>query len=135
MAKTILLTQQEGVRVSARCGDHEVIFDWNEERGGTNQGMSPGELLCASLGACTVMTIVRYCRTVGIPVADVTAEAAYESDEKGTRADRYKIRVSLPGGAPGREKAIPRAAKRCYVEKTLENPPEIEIKIEGPGFE
>jgi putative redox protein len=135
MAKTIRLTQQEGVRFTASSGSHEVTIDWKEDEGGTNQGMSPGELLCAALGACTVMNVVRYFETVGVPIEGVTVETACENDEKGSRAERYEIRISLPVGLPKRERAVRRVGELCYVKKTLQNPPEIAVTIEGPGFE
>lgn len=135
MAKTIVLTQQEGVRFSARYGDNEVTIDWKEEEGGTNQGMAPGELVCAALGACTVMNVVRYYKTVGVPLEGVRAEATYESDERDTKAERYELRIFLPVGLRKRERAVHRVANSCYVKKTLLNPPPIEVKIEGPGFD
>ncbi|MBW2058900.1 MAG: OsmC family protein [Deltaproteobacteria bacterium] len=135
MGKTVLLTQQEGVRFSAKCGDNEIVIDWKEEDGGTNRGMSPGELFCASLGACTVMNVVRYYKTVGIPLEGVKAEATYEGDEKNSRATRFEIRISLPVGMPKRERAVRKVADLCYVKKTLRNPPEVTVKIEGPGFD
>ena len=135
MTKTIRLTQQEGVRFTARFGTQDVTIDWKEDEGGTNQGMSPGELLCAALGACTVMNVVRYFETVGVPIEGVTAETTYENDEKDSRAERYEIRISLPVGLPKRERAVRKVAELCYVKKTLQNPPEIAVTIEGPGFE
>ena len=135
MADRIELTQQEGVRISARCGDKEVIIDWNEEAGGTNQGMSPGELLCASLGACVVMNVVRYFKTLGVPLQGVRAETTQETDERGSRAKRFEVRVALPVGLPKREKAVRRVADLCYVKNTLKNPPEFTVIIEGPGFD
>lgn len=135
MSKTIVLTQQEGVRFSARYGDNEVIVDWKEEEGGTDLGMSPGELMCTSLGACTVMNVVRYYKTLGIPIEGVRVEATYEEDQRKSRAERFEIRISLPVGLPKRERAVKRVADICYVTKTLQNPPEVKVKIEGPGFD
>jgi uncharacterized OsmC-like protein len=135
MAKTILLTQQKGVRFSATYGENSVTFDWKEEEGGTNQGMTPGELMCAALGACTVMNVVRYYRTVGVPLEGVKAEATYENDQKDTKAERYELRIFLPVGLPKREGAVHKVANSCYIKKTLLNPPPIEVTIEGPGFD
>ena len=135
MAKTIVLTQQEGVRFSARCGDNEVIIDWKDEHGGTNQGMSPEELLCASLGACTAMNVVRYSNMVGVPLEGVRVEATFESDERNLKAEKFEIRISLPVEIPKRQRAVKKVADLCYVKKTLQNPPEFTVKIEGPGFD
>jgi len=130
-----VLKQQEGFRFSARYGDNEVIVDSKEEKGGTGKGLSPGELLCTALGACTAMSVVRYYRTVGISLEGVRVEAMYEEDEKNSRAERYEIRIVLPVGLPERAQAVKRAANSCYVKKTLQSQPEIIVKIEGPGFD
>ncbi len=135
MVKTIVLTQHEGVRFSARCGDNEVIIDWNEEEGGTNQGVSPGELLCASVGACVVMNVIRYFKTLGVPLEGARAETTHGSDERGSRAKGFEVRVALPIGLPKREKAVRRVADLCYVKNTLTTPPEFTAIIEGPGFD
>jgi uncharacterized OsmC-like protein len=135
MAKTVVLTQQEGVRFSARSGDHQIVIDWPEEEGGTNQGMSPGGLLCASLGACTAMYVVRYFKTLGVSLEGVTAETTCFNDQSNSKAERFEIRISLPKGLPKREKAIQKVAELCYVKKTLQSASECTVKIEGPGFD
>jgi putative redox protein len=131
MAKTIVLTQQEGLRFCAKYGTNEVIVDSKKEKGGTGLGLSPGELLCASLGACTAMRVVRYYKTIGIPLEGVRAEATYEEDQKNSRGEKFEVRIFLPMGFHGRKGAVKRVAEACYVKNTLQNPPEIKIRIEG----
>ena len=41
-------------------GSHELASDEPEKRGGTNTGPSPFELMLASLGACTAITLRMY---------------------------------------------------------------------------
>jgi putative redox protein len=41
-------------------GTHELLSDEPEKRGGTNTGPSPYELMLASLGACTAITMRMY---------------------------------------------------------------------------
>lgn len=130
MSKTITLTHQGGLRFLAKYGRHEVMFDLGEEKGGTDQGMTPGELMCASLGACTAITVARYCQTAGVPVDGMTVQATYEGDRENTRAERFEIKIAMPDGASGREKAIKKAGETCYVKSTLLNVPKVEVKID-----
>ncbi|NIQ38512.1 MAG: hypothetical protein GTN81_07980 [Proteobacteria bacterium] len=130
MAKTIALTQQEGLRFSAKYGNNEVVVDSKKENGGTGLGLSPGELLCASLGACTAMRVVRYYKTIGIALEGVRAEATYEEDQENSRGEKFEVRIFLPVEFHKRKGAVRRVAEACYVKNTLQNPPEIEIRIE-----
>ena len=131
MEKTIVLKQQEGFKFTAAYGNHEVILDLKEEAGGTDQGMTPGELLCASFGACTAMNIVQYCKTIGLPQEGVKVQATYVSDEEDSKAVKFALTIMIPNEISGREKALGRVVDACYVKNTLRNPPEIEVKIES----
>jgi putative redox protein len=130
MTKTIVLTRLDGFKFSAVCGGHQLILDLKEEQGGTNQGMSPGELLCASLGACTAMTIIRYCQTAHIPIdTGIKVEATYVSDNKDSKVEKFEIKIFLPVTSERMERAMNRAASLCYVKNTLKNPPDIVVEI------
>ncbi|MGH9837389.1 MAG: OsmC family protein [Blastocatellia bacterium] len=49
-----------GFRAKITAGNHTLVADEPESAGGTDEGMSPYELLLASLGACTAMTLRMY---------------------------------------------------------------------------
>lgn len=48
------------VRIDA--GDHSFLMDEPAEYGGLGTGPSPFDLLCAALGACTLMTMKLYAK-------------------------------------------------------------------------
>jgi putative redox protein len=130
MKKTIVLNQQEGFKFTAAYGNNEVIADLKEEAGGMDQGMTPGELLCASLGACTAMNIVQYCETIDMPIEGLKVYATYSSDEEDSRAEKFVLKIVMPKEISGREKALIRVADGCYVKNTLQNSPAIEVQVE-----
>ena len=131
MEKTIVLEQLKDFKFAASYGGHEVILDIKEEDGGTDQGMTPGELLCTSLGACTAMNIVQYCKTINMPLEGLKVQATYISDQEDTKTVKFVLKIILPGKMKEREKALKRVADACYVKNTLCNPPEIKVEIES----
>ena len=69
----ITATLTSGLAVQLSNGRHEWAADEPVEAGGTDTGPNPYELLLASLGACTCITISWYCRGKGLPLESVTA--------------------------------------------------------------
>jgi putative redox protein len=56
----ISLRHTGGARFSAEARHHRVLLDQPAEDGATDQGMSPAELLLASLGGCVGQYVAQY---------------------------------------------------------------------------
>jgi uncharacterized OsmC-like protein len=67
----VKLPLKEGFRTQITAGQHQLIADEPKEAGGTDEGPSPYELLLASLGACTAMTLKMYVERKKLPITDV----------------------------------------------------------------
>jgi putative redox protein len=108
----------EGGREVVVCGDgeglhHEVLAephrlaaDEPPDLGGSDRGPNPYDLLLASLGACTAMTVTMYAKRKGFPLQGVTARlrhsrihaddcAACETEQG--RIDSIRLDVELEG--------------------------------------
>jgi len=74
----VSLKTAEGFRTHITAGANSLIADEPLSAGGRDEGMSPYELLLASLGACTAMTLKMYVERKGLPVTDIEVHLTFE---------------------------------------------------------
>lgn len=105
------------------AGGHLIYADEPKELGGTDEGMSPGALLLASLGSCTAITIRMYADRKELPLEGIKVELAIckeEDMEPGTTISR-KIELLGPLTPEQRERLM-QIADKCPIHKLLSNP-------------
>jgi uncharacterized OsmC-like protein len=118
---------------------HKIVCDQPTESGGFNEGMTPPELLLASLGSCAGYYAVDYLKRNGLLVdgtkVHVTAEKVKPSAKPGEkptgmRIDNFKIDVEIPRElTPEQKHGVEDAVHRCLIHNTLLVPPKIELDI------
>jgi putative redox protein len=126
----ITATLTTGMAVRLSNGRHEWAADEPAEAGGTDTAPNPYELLLASLGACTCITISWYCGNKGLPLDGVSASYEFsrvhaadcedcDIPEKGF-IDKITSDVRIAGNFDEAQKRrLAQIAKRCPVHKTL----------------
>ena len=88
MITTILATAtvqgEQGYAQKITASAHELASDEPIKRGGTNTGASPFELLLASLGACTAITLRMYSerKEWNLGVITITLRMLKDADEQ-----------------------------------------------------
>ncbi|MEM9291527.1 MAG: alpha/beta fold hydrolase [Acidobacteriota bacterium] len=120
----------EGYATDIRTPDHPLRADEPESvSGGTNTGPNPYELLLASLGACTVMTLRMYALRKGWPLESASLRLRHQrihrkdcedcvSEDK--FVDRIDRELFLGGDLDDAQRArLVEIADRCPVHKSL----------------
>lgn len=123
---------REGFRTDISDGRHTLIADEPEHVGGTDLGPSPYELLNASLGACTAMTMRMYAERKGWPLETVEVRLnhakIYAKDcatcetEGHAKIDQITREIHMTGQLDDmQQKRLMEIADKCPVHRTLHN--------------
>jgi putative redox protein len=110
-------------------GPHRLLVDEPTSAGGDDSGPSPYDLLAASLGACTAMTLRLYADLKMLPLERVRVSLRHEKihasdcaecETKEGRIDRMERLIELEGplDEPARAKLL-QIADKCPVHRTL----------------
>ena len=123
--------QQEAV-----FGSHRLIADEPAGVGGLGSGFGPYELLLASLGACTAMTLRLYADQKHWPLqgaqvrlrhSRIHAEDCAECETKAGMLDRIDRVIALEGDLTGEQRSrLMEIADKCPAHRTLKS--EIDIR-------
>lgn len=113
---------QSRYKTKVFAGGHLIYADEPTELGGTDEGMTPGALLLASLGSCTAITIRMYADRKEMALESIVVNLAIlENDNSdGTTITR---KIEFKGELT--EEQITRLlviADKCPIHKLLSNP-------------
>ena len=128
----VTIRHLDGVRFTAETRGHQIIVDQPRDNRGGDTGMTPPELLLASLGSCAAYYALEYLRTRQLPSDGVTVEVEAEKAKAPARLGRFVIRVTVPELDQRHQEGIQRAIRSCIVHNTLHAHPEIEVALELP---
>jgi putative redox protein len=123
------------VQFEIKARQHTIACDQPAENGGSDEGMTPPELLLASLGSCAAFYAAQYLRkfklaTEGTHVL-VTADKVKDPV---ARIDNFRIEIETPLELSDQHRAgVERAVHHCLIHNTLLHPPQILIDIKQPA--
>jgi uncharacterized OsmC-like protein len=125
------------------AGPHRLAADEPTAVGGTDTGLNPYDLLLASLGSCTSMTIALYARrkhwpleavTVRLRHAKIHAADCRDCETKEGIIDRIERDIELAGPLTGEQRArLLEMAGKCPVHRTLESEIDIRTRLTPGG--
>lgn len=108
-------------------GKHTLIADEPAELQGSDTGMSPNELLLASLSSCTAITLQMYINRKMWIVEQITVNLELFATETGTL---IKSKIDVKGEITDEQrKRIHHIADVCPVHKILTGPVSIETTV------
>lgn len=114
-----------GLRTRIVLGNHRLVADEPVDQGGRDQGPAPYDLLLASLGACTAMTLRLYADRKQLPLEAVEVELTHAKEVRTTDGvsrpvDRIRRVIRLGGPlAPEHRERLLDIAGKCPVHRTL----------------
>jgi uncharacterized OsmC-like protein len=129
----VIVEHLGAVQFEIKARQHTLISDQPADNKGYDEGMTPPELLLASLGSCAAYYAVDYLVRNKIAREGVRTRVSAEKVKAPFRLDNFKIEVEVPGGLDdAHRKGLEEAVHRCLIHNTLLQPPKIEVVIQTP---
>jgi uncharacterized OsmC-like protein len=130
-----------GLRAEIAAGRHLLGADEPVDLGGRDEGPDPYQLLLASLGACTSMTLRLYAERKKWPLKAVIVRLSHSRthredcahpEDPDCRIERIEREIELQGPLSEDQKIrLGEIADRCPVHRTLESELEIVTVLRG----
>ena len=137
--EVIVYGDGEGLHQEVFIDSHRLAADEPPESGGSGRGPDPYDLLLASLGACTSITITMYAQSEGLPLQGVTtrlqhsnvhADDCAECETEEGKIDWIELHIALDGPLSDEQRSqLLEIAEKCPVHQTLTS--ETVIRIES----
>jgi uncharacterized OsmC-like protein len=128
-----------GFAQEIHAGRHRMVADEPASAGGTDTGPSPYDLLLASLGACTSMTVAMYARRKAWPLDEVTVHLRHskihaadcaDCETREGMLDRIERDIHFVGKLTDEQRSkLLEIANKCPVHRTLTSEIDIETRL------
>ena len=121
-----------GVCFAVETRGHKIFSDQPIENGGADSGMTPPELLLASLGTCAGYYAMQYLKMRHLSTEGLTVKVEAGKAAQPARLNDFRILIDVPGLQDARHReGVVRAAKNCLIHNTLLHTPSVEIALTG----
>ncbi len=118
------------VQFEAEARGHKIVCDQPLENQGHNEGMTPPELLLASLATCAGFYAVQYLRVRNLPGEGLKVKVTSEKVLHPARLDNFNITIDAPGVTAEKDiEGIRRSAEKCLIKNTMLMPPSINVHV------
>ena len=121
------------VQFEIKARQHVIASDQPQENGGFDEGMTPPELLLASLGSCAAFYAAMYLRKHKLTEKGTRVLVTADKRKDPPRMDDFRIVLEIaPHLEPKHVEGLERAVHQCLIHNTLLHPPTIAIEIHSP---
>lgn len=127
----VLVEHLGSVQFEIKTRGHSLVADQPAEQGGYDEGMTPPELLLASLGSCADFYAAQYLRKHKLAIEGTRVRVRCEKAKDPVRLENFKIVVEAPVElSPEHCQGVYEAVEHCLVKNTLLYPPKISLNVE-----
>ena len=125
MSETVTVNERTGGKYTndVKTSRHHLYADEPADLGSADLGPTPFEYLCASLGACTSITLRMYADRKKWPITHIAVDVSHtkEIHGDGISRDVFVREISLEGDIDDGQRArMVEIANKCPVHRTLE---------------
>ena len=129
----VKITHLDRDKFAIQARSHTIVCDQPSENGGEDSGMTPPELLLASLGSCAAFYAAQYLKTRNLADRGVEVSVTAEKLKAPARLGIFQIRVACPVSLTEEQtEGLMRSVHHCLIHNTLLSPPEIKIELVAP---
>jgi uncharacterized OsmC-like protein len=126
----VIVEHLGAVQFEIRARQHTVISDQPVENKGFDEGMTPPELLLASLGSCAGFYTVDYLKRNNLSPEGCRVRVTADKAKAPARLDNFRVEVQVSASLDAHHaKGVEEAVHRCLIHNTLLQPPKMEIAI------
>jgi putative redox protein len=128
----VLVEHLGGVQFEIKVRQHMIACDQPFETGGFDEGMTPPELLLASLGSCAGFYAAQCLKKHELATEGSLFRVSAEKAKNPPRLDDFQIEVEVPLALSEEHRlGIAQAVRRCLIHNTLLNAPHISLAVKS----
>ena len=126
----VKITHLDKVKFAIQSRSHSIVCDQPAENGGEDSGMTPPELLLASLGSCAAFYAVQYLKARNLADTGVEVTVTAGKLTHPARLGDFCVHVVCPVAlTEDHTEGLMRSVHHCLIHNTLLTPPEIKIEL------
>jgi len=126
----VTIKHLDRVKFAIQSRSHTILCDQPTDNGGGDAGMTPPELLLASLGSCAAFYAAQYLKTRNLADTGVEVSVTAEKLKSPARLGDFLIRVLCPVPLTEEQtEGLMRSVHHCLIHNTLLSPPDIKIEL------
>jgi putative redox protein len=126
----VLVEHLGGVQFEIKARQHKIVCDQPPENGGFDEGMTPPELLLASLGSCAAFYAARYLKKYKLAAEGTRVRVTADKVSEPARMDNFRIEVEIPSAVSDQHRnGVEEAIHHCLIHNTLLHPSLIVLEI------
>ncbi len=130
----VLVEHVGAVQFAIRARSHVIACDQPPENGGFDEGMTPPELMLASLGSCAGFYAAAFLKKKGLAAEGTCVKVTAQKLRGPARLDDFEIEVSLPVECTEDQmRGVEEAVHHCLIHNTLLHPPKIALQVKTPA--